>query len=191
MPASTHFLIEQALFGLAPGPSYAQEDRAIITTWARSDGFRDDWLPLAAELMHGFGEQPAGVACPLAIFAQPFGNDHVAVVQVTDRGAMSPPREQGTVEKSEYHGSLAFHFLIVPLRAYAQFLGDPFFSLPAAAFPLHGSSCGPLPTHSWPAIPLPERTVGEVQQVSQETAQVGRSASRERKRPESGRGSGG
>ena len=32
-----------------------------------------------------FGRRPEGVACPLAHFACPFGNKHIAVVRVEDR----------------------------------------------------------------------------------------------------------
>ena len=49
-------LIEQALYG--------SQDAGGYRFLARSPGFLDDWLPEAERLCTGFGERPAGVACP-------------------------------------------------------------------------------------------------------------------------------
>ena len=70
--------IEQAIYGSQGAGGY----RFL----ARSPGFLDDWLPEAQRLCTAFGERPAGVPCPAAVFAQPLGKQHVAVVQVADQG---------------------------------------------------------------------------------------------------------
>jgi hypothetical protein len=118
---------------------------------ARSPGFLDDWLPVAEQLCTGFGERPAGVACPSAVFAQPLGADHVVVVQVADRGTDDTGRP----------GALGFRLLVLPRQAY-QAIGDPF--VVAERFPPSWDARD-LPTLSWPAVPLPLRTVAEVQHV--------------------------
>src|SRR5262245_37484532 len=100
--------IEQALFG-HDGP---QGYRLL----ARSSGFGDDWLAEAERLCTGFGERPAGVACPLAVFARPLGAQHVAVVQVADQGTDEGGRPAAP----------AFRFLALPRRLYAALGGDPF-----------------------------------------------------------------
>src|SRR5439155_834042 len=56
---------------------------------AKSPDFLDEWWPDAERLCRAFGTPPDGVRCPLALFAQPFGPRHVAIVQVTDEP--SPP----------------------------------------------------------------------------------------------------
>ena len=71
-------MIEQAIYGTESPGGYQ--------FLARSPGFTEDWLAEAQRLCTGFGERPAGVACPLAVFARPLGSRHVAVVQVADQG---------------------------------------------------------------------------------------------------------
>jgi hypothetical protein len=93
-----------------------------------------------------FGLPPAGVACPLAHFAQPFGRKHVAVVQVADRPG----------------GGLAFRFLVLAADLYRH-LGDPF--AVADHFPPDWAATGPLPMLEWPPAPLPPRTAAELQAV--------------------------
>jgi len=175
----THFLIEQAIFelrivdcGLRIDEQAA--DNPQFGTWARSDGFRDEWLALAEEIMIGFGERPFGIACPLAVFAQPFGREHVAVVQVTDRphaaGRVLEPSGSSTPEGQPVTSDpnlLAFHFLILPRQSYERFVGDPFHL--AQQLPAAWQQRGTLPAHSWPCQPLPERTVEEVQRVLKRT----------------------
>lgn len=155
MADATTFLIEQALFAVSPAPSYTEATQATIALQARSDGFAEDWLPLAEELIRGFGEQPVGIACPLAIFAQPFGIDHVAIVRVTDRS------NDGGQESLPH--ALLFHFLIVPRREYERYLGDPFHL--ARQLPVAWHASGTLPAHGWPRVPMPRRTVAQVQNV--------------------------
>src|SRR5436190_18365776 len=94
--------LEQAL--------YASRDASGYRFVARSPGFRDDWLPEAQRLCTGFGERPAGVACPACVFAQPLGKDHIAVVQVADQGSDDAGRP----------GALGFHLLVLPKSAYGK-----------------------------------------------------------------------
>jgi hypothetical protein len=138
-------LIEQAIYGTQGADGYH--------FLARSPGFRDDWLPEAERLCTGFGERPAGVACPAAVFAQPFGSRHVAVVQVADQGTDDAGRP----------GALGFHLLIVPRDAYEYLIGEPF--VVADRCPPPWRARGELPAISWPAEPLPARTVDDVQRV--------------------------
>src|SRR5438105_1274491 len=94
---------------------YSNADAGGFRFLARSSGFLDDWLAAAEELCTGFGNRPADVACPHAVFAQPLGPDHVAVVQVADQGTDDAGRP----------GALGFHLLILPRKPYA-IIGDPF-----------------------------------------------------------------
>jgi hypothetical protein len=91
-----------------------------------------------------FGQRPSGVTCPLAHFACPFGKRQVAVVRVEDR-----PGPENV---------LGFRFLIVASELYRH-LGDPF--TVSDYFPPHWSS-GTLPDLTWPAHPLPERTLEQL-----------------------------
>src|SRR5436309_9770301 len=102
-------LLEQALYG--------GHDSGGYRFLARSPGFLDDWLPEAERLCIGFGERPAGVSCPAAVFARPLGPRHVAVVQVADQGRDDAGRP----------GALGFHLLVLPRALYADLGGDPFF----------------------------------------------------------------
>ncbi len=122
---------------------------------ARSPGFRDEWLADAEQLCTRFGERPAGVQCPACVFAQPFGKDQVAVVQVADQGTDDTGRP----------GALGFHLVLVPRAAYTEGIGDPF--IVADRCPPPWQARGELPALSWPAEPLPPRTVAQVQQVLQ------------------------
>ena len=137
-------VLEQALFHRdAGGPR-------LLT---RSAGFPDEWLPLAEAICTGFGERPAGVRCPVCVFARPFGNRHVTVVQAAD-----DPGQPST---------LGFRFLVVARDAYAHWIGDPF--ILADRFPPDWSARRDLPSLSWPAEPLPPRTVAQIQSVLQRT----------------------
>jgi hypothetical protein len=138
--------IEQAVYGSAGAGGY----RFL----ARSVGFRDEWLPAAERLCTAFGERPAGAAAwPACVFAQPFGPEHVAVVQVADHG----PDDAGRP------GTLRFRLLVVPRKLYAALEGDPF--LVADAFPLPQQADGLLPLLTWTAGPPPKRTVEMLQKV--------------------------
>ena len=164
-------VIEQAIYGAreAGGPGFL----------ARSPGFLDDWLPVAERLVTNFGERPAGVACPGCVFAQPFDDRRVAVVQAADQG-----------------GALTFRLLIVPADLYRDLGGDPFYlsdqfpppweagaegpvgrpgaraSAVVEAAAVVGVAAGPvaavpagLPSLRWTAGPPPARTVEQVQKV--------------------------
>ncbi len=144
--------IEQAIYG--------SQDAGGYRFLARSPGFLDDWLPEAERLCTGFGERPAGVACPACVFAQPFGKRQVAIVQAADQGTDDAGRP----------GALAFHLLVMPRAAYVGFGGDPF--LLAQRCTPSWQVRGQLPTLFWPAEPLPRRTVAQVQSVLQRYSEV-------------------
>jgi hypothetical protein len=135
--------IEQAIYG--------GHDSGGYRFLARSPGFLDEWLGGAERLCAGFGERPAGAACPGAVFARPFGKQHVAVVQVADCGADDAGRP----------GALAFHLLVLPHDAYAFLGGDPFAL--AGRFPPPWDARGELPVLACPAERPARRTVAEIQ----------------------------
>jgi hypothetical protein len=148
------FAIEQAL--------YHRPEQGSPHLVVRSLGFLDAWHPEVERLMHAFGERPAGVACPAALFAQPLGKQHVAVVSVAD-----------------HDRGLAFYFRIIPRQAYEAYLGDPF--VVAERLPANFQSRHDLPTVNMPEGPLPRRTVAEIRKVLQ---RVKASALREDEDPE-------
>src|SRR5262249_17807168 len=122
---------------------------------AASSVFLEEWLPDAHRLCAGFGERRAGVQCPACVFARPFGRGHVAVVQVADQGTDDAGRP----------GALGFRLLVLPRSVYVEGIGDPF--IVADQFPPLWHARGELPVLSWPAEPLPPRTVEEVQRILQ------------------------
>ncbi len=119
-------MIEQAIYGGQGTGGYQ--------FLARSPGFRDEWLADAQQLCTGFGERPAGVACPLCTFARPLGSSHVAVVQAADQG----------IDDTGRPGILAFRLLILPTTLYRDLGGDPFFI--ADTYPPPWQARGSLPT---------------------------------------------
>src|SRR5579871_5935946 len=137
--------IEQAIYG-NPEPGG-------FRFLAKSAGVSDNWLALAEKLCAGFGDRPAGVACPGCVFAQPFGPDHVAVVQAADLGT----------DDAQRPGAIGFRLLIVPRNAYESLGGDPFFI--ADPFPPAWDQRGALPVLTWPDLPVPRREVSQVQQI--------------------------
>jgi hypothetical protein len=137
--------VEQAIYGNLDAGGY----RFL----ARSPGFRDDWLAEAQRICTGFGDRPAGVACPACVFAQPLGKQHVAIVQVADQGSDDAGRP----------GALGFHLLLLPRAAYRGFGGDPFAL--AERCPPPWPARGELPALSWPAVSPPGRTVEQVRGV--------------------------
>ena len=134
-------VIEQAIYSNAGGGGYRFQ--------ARSPGFLDEWLAEAERLCTGFGERPAGVACPSCVFARPFGPRHVAVVQVADQGRDDAGRP----------GALGFRLLILPQRLYADLGGDPF--LLAEQFPPPWQDRETLPTLT-DVRPAPHRTIADL-----------------------------
>ncbi|MBN9117825.1 MAG: hypothetical protein J0I06_01425 [Planctomycetes bacterium] len=110
---------------------------------AQTDGFD---TPEAERIAVLFGARPAGVACPLAHFACPFGRKHVAVVRVEDRP----------------NGSLGFRFLVLARELY-RYLGDPFAI--SDRYPSGWSTTGPLADLAWPEEVLPERTVEQLDAI--------------------------
>jgi hypothetical protein len=138
-------LIEQAIYG--------GQDTGGYRFLARSPGFLDAWLADAERLCTGFGERPAGVQCPLAVFARPLGKKHVAVVQVADQGSDDAGRP----------GALAFRLLVMPGRFYADLGADPFWI--AEQLPPPWQARGEMETLTWTAGPQPKRMVAELRQV--------------------------
>jgi hypothetical protein len=110
---------------------------------AKSDDFDTAEAERIATL---FGARPAGVACPVAHFACPFGARHVAVVRVEDR-------------PGDY---LGFRFLVLHRDLYRH-LGDPFAI--SDRFPVNWGASGTLPELAWPPEPLPERTIEQLDAV--------------------------
>jgi len=133
-------VIEQALFhaGSASAPL------------ARSPGFQDAWLPEVQRILAGFGERLTGVPCPAALFVQPLGKKHIAIVQVAD--------QPGRDEKF-----LAFRFLVIERKAYESQLGDPF--IIADRLAPDWEKRGDLATLTWIDLPLPARSVAQIQAV--------------------------
>jgi hypothetical protein len=139
--------MEHALYGCPAGGGY----RFL----AKSEGFVDEWLPLAEQVCMGFGERPAGATCPGCVFAQPFGRRHIAVVQAADQGTDDAGRP----------GALAFYLLVMPWSEYAAtWDGDPFAL--AERFPPPWQARGDLPALTDPCE-APPRTVEQVRQVLQ------------------------
>jgi hypothetical protein len=136
-------LLEQALYG--------GHDAGGYRFLARSPGFPDEWLAESERLCTGFGERPAGVACPGAVFARPLGKQHVAVVRVADRGADDAGRP----------GALGFHLLVLSHDAYAFLGADPF--VLSERFPPSWEARGELPALTCPAEAPPRRTVADIQ----------------------------
>jgi hypothetical protein len=137
--------LEQALYG--------SRDAGGYRFLARSPGFREEWLGPAQRLCAGFGERPADVACPAAVFAQPLDADRVAVVQVADQGTDDAGRP----------GALAFRLLVLSHEAYEFLGGDPFAL--AERLPPPWQASGELPALSLPAEAPPGRTLAQVQNV--------------------------
>ncbi len=145
-------MIEQAIYG--------GQDTGGYRFLARSAGFRDDWLAEAERLCTGFGERPAGVACPGCVFARPFGRRHVAIVQAADQGSDDAGRP----------GALGFYLLILPRSLYVELGGDPFFIAEHYSPPWQAR--GELPSLTWSAGAPPARTV----EILQKTLNVPHSA---------------
>lgn len=135
--------IEQAIYrGSGPGR---------YTLRARSPGFRDDWLPRAEQLCDGFGERPEGVACPGAVYAQPFGKRLVSVVQVADQPG----------------GDLGFHLVVIDRLTYFYALGGNPFQLADQCPPPWEVSDFLLPLE-WPdGESISPRTIADVRRVLQ------------------------
>jgi hypothetical protein len=138
------FLIEQAL--------YRRDHEQPPRLRGRSPGFRDEWLPDAERLIVGFGERSGGVSFSRALFATPLNDGYVAVVQVADLEA-GPSGWRG----------LAFHCAALTRSDWQDYVGDPF--VMAGRLAVDWTAQGELPVLSWPAQPLPARTLAQVQAV--------------------------
>lgn len=106
---------------------------------ARSPDFADEWVADAERRAAAYGLPAADGA----VFAQPFGPKHAAVVRAVNR-----------------YGTAIFHFLILPLSLYRA-LNDPF--AVADRFPPPWDTRGELPALEWADGPLSARRVEEVQ----------------------------
>jgi hypothetical protein len=135
--------IEQTIF-VRERSSPAQERGA-------SDGLAavttSDWRAEATAICAKFGEPRDGIACPLAVFAQPVSWNCVAVVQVADLP----------------DGRLGFRMLFVPRRLYSDFIRDPF--AVSDRFPPDWTVQGSLPALDWPDVPPARRTLDQLQKV--------------------------
>src|SRR5262245_43646644 len=145
---------------------YFREGESTPWLAGRSPGFREEWLHLAHKLVVGFGaprtedfagKRPnaniaaeafqneslsAGAVGSPAVFAQPLGPDHVAVVQVSDRGGAGFGAGKGA------NTMLGFHILAAQRTDYLRFLGDPFWL--AQRFPANWTQNGNLEAISCP-----------------------------------------
>jgi hypothetical protein len=136
--------IEQAL--------YRREGVEPPRLLARSPHFDDAWLGEAEDVIIGFGDPPPGARCPAAVYAHPLGKRHVAVVRVAQRD----------------QPGLSYHMLVIAEEAYQKiFFGDPFKL--AQRLPPPWDAPDPLPAVTLPTVPLPPRTVEEVQLILQRT----------------------
>jgi hypothetical protein len=120
-------------------------DARGVRVAARTEDFD---APEAERIAVLFGRRPPGVTCPLAHFACPFGTKHVAAVRVEDRPG------PGDV--------LGFRFLVLARDLYRH-LGDPF--TVSDRYPVDWTATGTLPDLTWPAEPLPERTLEQLDAV--------------------------
>jgi hypothetical protein len=135
---------------------YHRPDGEAPQCRGRSPSFLDAWLLDAERWVLAFGNRPEGFACPSALFAQPLGNKHAAVVQVSDTiGNQDAPR-------------LGFRVLVLSRDAYDDLLGGDPFTL-AERLPAAWEGGAELPTLALPAEPPPPRTVAEVRRILQRT----------------------
>jgi hypothetical protein len=138
-------MIEQAIYG--------GQDAGGYRFLARSSGFRSEWLAEAERLCTGFGERPAGVACPGCVFARPFGRHHVAIVQAADQGQDDAGRP----------GALGFYLLVLARSLYRDLGGEPFYV--AEQFPPPWRARAELPSSTWTASAPSARTVAALQKT--------------------------
>jgi hypothetical protein len=138
----SEIVVEQAVFH-ATG-----EDGVELR--ARSPQFSEEWLQSAEMFCRGFGRPPAGSACPPALFAQPLGRHHVAVVQVASA-------------VNGHAGHLRFHVAVLGTDEYGGLGGDPF--TVAERCPPNWDAMGEIPLVTWPREPFPSRTVEDVRAV--------------------------
>lgn len=118
----------------------------------QSADFQDDWRPVLENIARRFGERPAGVRCPGAVFAQPMDKKLVVVAQVADLG--------GEVDRPP--SALGFHLVIVSEAVYHGLGGDPF--VIAASCPVNWHQRGALPSVTLLAQPA-YRTAAQVTEV--------------------------
>lgn len=123
---------------------------------AHSPGFREEGLAEAGQLCAGFGNRPAGVACPGAVFARPFARNHVAIVQAADQGQDDQGRP----------GALGFYVVVLPALLYNDLGGDPFAL--ADRLPPLWSARGILSPLPCPDCPPQQRPVAEVVKLLQQ-----------------------
>lgn len=134
---------------MTPNLRIAQAIVLADTRGARVVAQTEDFdVPEAERIAILFGTRPAGVTCPLAHFACPFGTKHVAVVRAQDR--------PGSGE------TIAFRILVLARDLYRH-LGDPF--AVSDRYAVDWNAIGTLPFLEWPAEPLPERTLEQLDSV--------------------------
>lgn len=135
---------------------YHRPDRIEPRLVAISQGFKVAWQSEVVALIHGFGDRPSGVECPLAVFAKPLGKDHVAIVRVKDE----TPEVLASGLKLR---GLMFHFLVVDRALYEAWICDPF--ILAEKIPPVWNSAELLPTITLPTDAFHARTLAQVQAV--------------------------
>ena len=130
---------------------YHRPDRAAPVRVARSAGVVDAWTAEIESLIEAFGDRPGTTRCPLAVFARPIGNAHVAIARVSDFGTSAIPT------------GLRFHFLVVDRVNYEMWICDPFL-LHERIEPTWEAS-EPLPKVMIPQEAFRARTLNDVQNV--------------------------
>ncbi len=134
-------ILEQALF--------VRERTETPGLAAQSPGFLQEWIELAQELARGFGLPTGNQRCGNAIFGQPLGPEHVAVVRVRDREP----------------AGLLYHVMVLARTDYEDFFHDPF--AVGQRHKLEGHEQGGLPSLTWDVERPRARTVAQVQRILQ------------------------
>ncbi|HMP58821.1 MAG TPA: hypothetical protein PKD86_05665 [Gemmatales bacterium] len=119
---------------LVPQALLLLESNGSARWLAWSAEFDEAWRPALEDLVRAFGERPAGVTCPEAIFAQPFGDDRVIVCRVCDQA-----------------NGLGFHTLALTTADYAAAGAHPF-AIAAAVPALWEARGSSLPAASLPPL---------------------------------------
>lgn len=135
--SDTSNIIEQAL---------VERSGDTVRVVAQSPGFADEWPAEIERLVRAIGQPASPIVFDDAMFAQPFGKTHVAVVKFRGLDA-----------------TLQFRFLIVPKALYTNFIADPFLVIDRLPTQWHANSCSDSLT--WANEPPPPRTALTLQQV--------------------------
>lgn len=146
VPAMPTFPVAQAL--------YRRDFQRPARLVGRSVDFDEAWTAEAERLIVGFGERQPGLACPSAVFAQPFLESRVAVVQVADL----EPGPSGWP-------AMAYRFLVLSRTDYENSVADPFALAARHPFDRALLARSELPTLEEQAAPPPSRTIEQVRAI--------------------------